>query len=51
MKWVVGIILFIILSSLLDEFNYRTKRLEERMSKLEEVVGISESVHQSDEDR
>ena len=38
MKWVVGIILFIILASLLDEFNYRAKRLEERMNKLEEAL-------------
>ncbi len=38
MKWLVGIVIFVILSLLLDGFNSRLIHIEERMSKLEEAL-------------
>ena len=46
MKWFIAIVAFLILSSIFDDFNCRARRLEERMSKLEEAL----EPHSSNED-
>lgn len=46
MKWIIAIVAFLILSSIFDEFNCRARKLEERMSKLEEAL----ESHSSNED-
>ena len=43
MKWVVAIIMFVILSSIIDSFNQKARELEERVSKLEEVLKLYQS--------
>ncbi len=43
MKWFIAIVAFLILSSIFDDFNVRSRKLEERMDKLEKALESNSS--------
>lgn len=49
MKYFIGFIVFIIFSSIFDDFNVRARRLEERIDKLEESLGSNSEEDIKDE--